>query len=192
MLPIVLASSSPYRQQLLRQLGIPFSSASPEVDETPSLGESAHHLAGRLAAAKAAALAQRFPSHLIIGADQVAMLGQRLLGKPGNHQQAIQQLTLCSGQRVSFLTGLSLLNSKTGEQQTQIEPFSVQFRPLSSDQINRYLEREQPFDCAGSFRVEGLGISLFESLQGDDPNALIGLPLIRLCDMLNRAGWPIP
>lgn len=186
--PIVLASGSTYRRQLLQRLQLPFEWSAPDVDETPAPGEPPAALAERLARAKAAALAQRFPSHLIIGSDQVASLDGAPLGKPGDFATAMRQLRACSGRRVDFLTGLSLLDSATGLQQGCVERFSVVFRPLAERQIARYLEREQPFDCAGSFKVEGLGIALFERLEGDDPNTLVGLPLIRLVDMLRNAG----
>lgn len=191
MLPIILASSSSYRRQLLQKLGLPFESASPAIDETPRAGESPHALAQRLACAKAAALSARYPQHLIIGSDQVACCGNAILGKPGNFSNAQQQLRDCSGQRVEFLTGLCLLNSSTNSSESCVESFSVVFRHLSDRQIANYLQKEQPFDCAGSFKAEGLGIALFERLDGDDPNTLIGLPLIRLVRMLENAGIEI-
>jgi MAF protein len=187
-LPIILASSSVYRRELLQRLQLPFEHASPAVDETPRNSETPVALAERLACAKAAALAQRYPRHLIIGSDQVASLDGALLGKPGDLATATRQLLACSGQRVEFSTGLCLLNSSDGSRQSCIESFSVVFRRLEAAQIESYLRREQPFDCAGSFKVEGLGIALFERLEGDDPNSLIGLPLIRLVSMLERAG----
>lgn len=186
--PLILASSSPYRQQLLSRLGLPFEAASPALDETPLAEESPEALVLRLAETKARALAGRFPDARIIGSDQVAVLDGRMLGKAGDHERALAQLQACSGRRVQFLTGLCLLDSQTGLAQTVIEPFSVRFRALSDAQINTYLLREQPYDCAGSFKVEGLGIALFEALEGSDPNALIGLPLIRLIGLLAEAG----
>lgn len=185
---IVLASSSPYRRALLERLGLPFSAASPDINETPCAGETAAALVQRLARAKAAALAEAFPRHLIIGSDQVACLDDDILGKPGNRENAQRQLRAASGRRVEFLTGLCVLDSASGISHSVVEPFSVVFRQLSDTAIDHYLEREQPFDCAGSFKSEGLGIALFERLQGDDPNALIGLPLIRLVDLLSRFG----
>jgi MAF protein len=187
-LPIILASSSTYRRQLLEKLGLPFESASPDIDEIPLPGEAPRALAERLAGAKAAALSARYPRHLIIGSDQVACRGNTILGKPGNFDTAQQQLRACNGQRVEFLTGLCLLNSSTDKSESRVESFSVVFRHLSDQQIANYLRKEQPFDCAGSFKVEGLGIALFERLEGNDPNALIGLPLINLVQMLEKAG----
>lgn len=186
--PIILASSSIYRRQLLERLELPFEWASPDVDETPLAGEAPAALAERLACAKAAALAQRYPAHLIIGSDQVASLDGTPLGKPGDFANAERQLRACSGKRVEFLTGLCLLDSATGARQSIVERFGVVFRRLEERQIASYLRREQPFDCAGSFKVEGLGIALFERLDGDDPNSLVGLPLIRLTGMLRAAG----
>lgn len=186
--PIVLASSSAYRRRLLEQLGLAFEWASPDIDETSLPAESVDALVKRLASGKAYALATRYPRHWIIGSDQAAILDGRLLGKPGDLNNARHQLRACSGQRVEFFTGLCLLNSENGKSETIVEPFAVVFRNLSEDQIDRYLKREQPFDCAGSFKVEGLGIALFERLEGNDPNALIGLPLIQLVTLLKRAG----
>ncbi|MDB6062111.1 MAG: maf protein [Verrucomicrobiaceae bacterium] len=185
---IVLASSSLYRRTLLEKLGLPFICASPSVDETPNPQESAPTLVARLATEKAQALATIYPNHLIIGSDQVAHLDNTIIGKPGNFVNAVSQLQACSARRVEFLTGLCVLESGSGRHQTIVEPFAVIFRQLSTAQIQRYLEREQPFDCAGSFKAEGLGIALFERLEGDDPNALIGLPLIRLVTLLQQAG----
>ena len=188
MTTLILASSSPYRRQLLEQLGLAFECASPAIDESPLAAETPAALAARLAQAKARALIKHYSQHWIIGSDQTASLDGRILGKPGNFANAQAQLRACNGKRVEFLTGLCLLDSRTGESETIVEPFAVQFRQLSAEQIDRYLEREQPFDCAGSFKVEGLGIALFERLEGDDPNALIGLPLIRLITLLQNAG----
>lgn len=186
--PIVLASSSLYRRKLLEQLGLPFQWASPALDESAQPGETAEALVERLACAKAQALAEHYPAHWIIGADQAASLDGQILGKPGNLENARRQLQACSGRRAEFLTGLCLLNSATGTASTIVEPFAVVFRKLRPEQIDRYLRREQPFDCAGSFKVEGLGIALFERLEGNDPNTLIGLPLIQLTTLLLRAG----
>lgn len=191
MTSIVLASSSVYRRALLERLGLPFLWGSPSIDESPEPGETAPVLVTRLAMEKAQALAAQHPDSWIIGSDQVACLDNAILGKPGNHANAFAQLRACSGRRVEFLTGLCLLDSRSGEMQTIVEPFAVVFRQLSDAQINRYLERERPFDCAGSFKVEGLGIALFERLEGNDPNALIGLPLIRLVTLLQQAGIEI-
>lgn len=188
MRPLVLASTSPFRRALLQRLGLPFDTASPGSDESPLPGETPQALVVRLAEAKARAVAAAFPRHLIIGSDQVALLDDEVLGKPGDHARATAQLAAASGRTVRFLTGLCLLNSESGRTQTCSEPFDVQFRPLSKAQIEAYLRAEQPYNCAGSFKSEGLGIALFERLQGDDPNALIGLPLIRLVSMLAEEG----
>lgn len=188
-LPLVLASSSPYRRELLQRLGLPFTTASPDIDETPGTDETANELAIRLAEAKACALRSRFPEHWIIGSDQVASLSDgTLLHKPGSHEQALRQLHRCSGQTVTFHTGLCLLDAASGKRQLCCEPFMVHFRTLLPEEIENYLRREQPYDCAGSFRMEGLGITLFERLQGQDPNSLIGLPLIALNRMLINWG----
>ncbi len=187
-LPILLASSSVYRRQLLQKLGIPFECASPEIDESRLPDETAQDLVLRLAAAKANKLAQNYNSHLIIGSDQVATYNTTILGKPHNHTTAIMQLEQFSGREVTFLTSLCLLNSQSGYRQLSIESCTVTFRKLSRHQIENYLIKEQPYDCAGSFKSEGLGIALFESISTDDPNTLIGLPLIRLTDMLIKEG----
>ncbi|WP_193164369.1 Maf family protein [Microbulbifer hainanensis] len=186
--PLILASSSPYRRDLLEQLQIPFECASPHINEEAFLGEQPSALAGRLAREKAQALAGTFPDALIIGSDQVAECDGQALGKPGNHTRAATQLQACSGRQVNFYTGLSVLDSASGKQRTEIERFTVHFRQLSEAQINYYLEQEKPFDCAGSFKVEGLGIALFEKMEGNDFNSLIGLPLIRLVDLLRAFG----
>ena len=184
---LLLASSSPYRRELLARLGITFTSASPDIDETPGSGETAEQLARRLAESKARALANEYPEHWIIGSDQVACLPDgTLLSKPGNHAEAVKQLRQSSGQTVLFLTGLTLLDAGSGRSQTHCEPFEVRFRDLTSAEIETYLLREQPYDCAGSFRMEGLGITLFRGMEGRDPNSLIGLPLIALTDMLRN------
>jgi MAF protein len=188
---LILASSSPFRRELLSRLGIEFLSVSPDVDESQLSDESAEALVQRLAQDKARAIAESHPDALIIGSDQVATINGRILGKPGEHERAVEQLMQASGQRVSFLTGLCLLNSTTGHSQVTCEPFSVDFRKLSRTQIDSYLRREQPYNCAGAFKSEGLGITLFQRLQGDDPAALIGLPLIRLVDMLQNEGVDI-
>lgn len=185
---LLLASSSPYRRQLLDKLGLSYLWQAPNIDETPLPNESPASLVIRLAEQKAKALAADFESHLIIGSDQVAVLNGKILGKPGNPARAKEQLLAASGQRVTFLTGLCLFNSHTQRTQSSCEEYSVTFRELSVIQIEKYLEKEQPFNCAGSFKAEGLGISLFKKLQGDDPNTLIGLPLIALIDMLKNEG----
>ena len=192
MLPLVLASSSPYRRELLARLRLPFSWCAPDIDESRRADESADSLVRRLSLEKAQALRNSHPQHLIIGSDQVAVLGQQILGKPHNFGRAREQLLAASNNSVTFLTGLTLLDSHSGVSQTDCIPFTVHFRPLSDAQITRYLHAEQPYDCAGSFKAEGLGISLFRSTEGSDSNSLIGLPLIRLVDMLLGAGIDIP
>jgi MAF protein len=185
---LVLGSSSPFRRALLEKIGLEFETASPDIDETSIDGETAEQLVYRLSQQKAAAIAESYPDALIIGSDQVAVLNDNILGKPGNHQNAVEQLSNASGNQVRFLTGLTLLNAKTGNQQTCVEPFSVHFKSLTKQQIDYYLKQEQPYQCAGSFKSEGFGISLFSKLEGEDPNSLIGLPLIRLINMLLAEG----
>ena len=185
---IILASSSVYRRQLLNKLGINYRWQAPDVDETSIDGESPAELVKRLSRNKAVALAPHYPSALIIGSDQVAALENRILGKPGNHTHAKTQLQLASGKQVTFFTGLTLYNATTRTAQTCCELYQVTFRQLTDAQIENYLQREQPYDCAGSFKSEGLGIALFDELDGRDPNTLIGLPLIALIKMLNNEG----
>lgn len=190
--PLVLASTSPFRKALLKKLGIAFSAIAPSVNESFLPGESAQQLVMRLSLEKAQTVGQKFPAALVIGSDQVACINETILGKPGSREGAVEQLRSASGRRVDFYTGLCLLNTANGRQQLMCEPFIVHFRHLQQDQIERYLDAEEPYNCAGSFKSEGLGISLFERLQGDDPNALIGLPLIRLVEMLRGEGIVIP
>lgn len=185
---LVLASTSPYRSALLARLGLPFTTAAPAVDESPHPGESPQVLVLRLAEAKARAVARAFPAALIIGSDQVACIDDQILGKPGDRQRAIAQLEQASGRCVVFQTGLCLLNAVTGRAQTLVEPFRVHFRPLTRARIEAYMDREAPYNCAGSFKSEGLGVALFDRLEGDDPSALIGLPLIRLITLLASEG----
>ena len=192
MRPLVLASSSTYRRDLLQRLQLPFICESPNIDESPHPGEEATALVQRLATAKACALRKQFLQHLIIGSDQVAVLDGQIIGKPDNAAAAVRQLQAASGRSVVFYTGLCLLDSASKQLQVDCVPFTVHFRELSDSQIKRYVEKEQPFNCAGSFKSEGLGISLFRSTEGEDATALVGLPLIRLCDMLNRAGVAVP
>ncbi|MFD2113445.1 Maf family protein [Thiorhodococcus fuscus] len=187
-LPLVLASTSPYRRALLEKLGLDFLTDSPRIDESRRPNEPPQVLVLRLAEAKARAVAERHPDALIIGSDQVACIDGEILGKPGDRIRAIAQLERASGRCVVFQTGLCLLDARTGQAQTLVEPFHVHFRALSRTRIEGYLDREQPYDCAGSFKSEGLGIALFERLEGEDPNALIGLPLIRLIPLLEAAG----
>lgn len=190
--PIILASTSPFRRELLARLGLPFITAAPDLDETALPGEAPEQTALRLAEAKARAVAQAYPTALIIGSDQVACLDGQTFGKPGNHANAVHQLQTLRGRQVNFFTGLCLLNGKTGKAQVRGVPTLVKFRQLDDQAIERYLRREQPYNCAGSAKSEGLGIALIEKIEGDDPNALIGLPLIALCDMLiNEGASPI-
>lgn len=189
---LLLASSSPYRRELLSRLQLPFECCAPEIDETARPGESAEQLVRRLAEAKTRALSQSHPDHLVIGSDQVAVLGSKILGKPQTAERATAQLMACSGSSVTFLTGIALLDSRNGQLQVDCIPFTVHFRQLDRTTIERYLAMEQPFDCAGSFKAEGLGISLFRSTEGSDATSLIGLPLIRLVDMLLKQGIQVP
>ncbi len=190
-LRLVLASSSPYRRQLLEKLGLPFETISPEIDESAQPGEHPEALVARLAEHKARAAASHYPDALIIGSDQVAVLDGTIVGKPGSHANAVRQLQAASGKKIIFHTGVCLLNSRTGKTQTEAVPYTVVFRRLGRQQIENYLRKEQPYNCAGSFKSEGLGIALFERFEGEDPNTLIGLPLIRLVDMLEREGMAI-
>jgi MAF protein len=188
---LVLASTSPFRRELLNRLGLAFETAAPDIDETRRPGEPPQTLVTRLAEAKARAVAAGFPTSVIIGSDQVACIGDAVLGKPGTRDRAIAQLQRASGGTVVFFTGLCVLDAASGKARTVVEPFRVHFRRLDAEQITRYVDREEPFNCAGSFKSEGLGIALFRRLEGDDPNALVGLPLIRLTEMLDEAGIPI-
>ena len=181
---IVLASTSKYRRELLARLGLPFEVANPGVDETPLSGEPPRETSRRLAEAKARAVAVRFPQAVVIGSDQVAVLDGLPLGKPGNHANAVRQLRAMRGKEVVFHTALCLYRASDARMETRVVPYYVRFRDYSDEQIERYLEREQPYDCAGSARCEGLGIVLIAEMRGDDPNALIGLPLIALTEML--------
>jgi septum formation protein len=185
---IVLASTSPFRRELLARLGLPFLTASPDVDETPLLGEAPETTAMRLSESKARAVAARHPEALIIGSDQVACLDGRVFGKPGSHDNAVRQLRSMRGRSVNFFTGLCLLNARTGQARLRGVPTLVTFRDLSDDEIERYLRKEQPYNCAGSAKSEGLGIALIARMAGEDPNALIGLPLIALCDLFREEG----
>ncbi len=185
--PLILASSSIYRQQLLQRLNLSFTSASPDIDESPRLGESPPQTALRLAEQKARALAAQFPDALIIGSDQVAVLQGRAIGKPGDHANAVKQLSAASGAVMYFHTAICLLDSASGKAQLATATNEVKFRKLTTEQIERYLLAEKPYDCAGSAKSEGLGIALIEYIRGDDVNALIGLPLIELTTMLMNA-----
>lgn len=185
---LILGSSSPFRAELLAKLGLPFMTASPDIDESPLEGDTPEQLVKRLSEQKALAIAAKHPDALIIGSDQVAVLNEQILGKPGNHENAVKQLTASSGKTVRFLTGLALYNSQTKHMQSLVEAFDVSFKNLSTQQIEFYLQQEQPYQCAGSFKSEGFGISLFSKLNGDDPNTLIGLPLIKLIQLLAAEG----
>jgi septum formation protein len=185
---LILASTSPFRRKLLARLGLPFTVRAPEVDETRQPGEEAPALVARLAEWKAQAIARQEPAALVIGSDQAAVLAGEIVGKPGDHERAVAQLRRASGRTVTFYTGLCLLDSASNQRQVTVEVFQVAFRRLTAEMIEGYLRREQPYQCAGSFKSEGLGIALFERLEGDDPTSLIGLPLIRLTRMLEAAG----
>jgi len=188
---LVLASSSPFRKALLEKLQLPFVTDSPEIDETPHDNESIEAMVLRLSEAKARALGKKHTESLIIGSDQSASLNGQVLHKPGTFDVAFNQLKAASGQTITFHTGLCLYNSQNKQAETVCEPFVVKFRELTDTEIENYLNREQPFNCAGSFKSEALGISLFESMQGNDPNSLVGLPLIQLCRMLKANGMPV-
>lgn len=185
---LILASSSEYRRQLLQKLQIPFTSIAPKIDETALQNEKPHETALRLAQEKARKIGAEFPHALIIGCDQVATLDGEQLGKPGNHQNATKQLQKMRGREVSFHSALCLYNAATDSMQAQVVPYLVRFRMLTDEQIENYLSKEQPYQCAGSAKSEGLGIALMERMLGDDPNALIGLPLIKLISMLQNEG----
>ena len=189
---LVLGSTSPFRKALLDKLGIPFITDTPNTDEARRPGETPDRLVRRLAEAKARDVASRFADALVIGSDQAACVGDEILGKPGNRENAIAQLSAASGKAVTFYTGLCLYNTANDQIQVAVEPFVVHFRKLDAAQIERYIDHEQPFNCAGSFKSEGLGITLFAALEGRDPNALVGLPLFRLVEMLERQGVSLP
>ena len=188
---LVLASTSIYRSELLARLRIPFQTAAPEVDETPLPNESARQTSWRLSRAKAQTVAVRYPDALIIGSDQVALLGDQQLSKPLAHDNAVQQLRAMRGQSVIFYTALTLFNARTDNIQTEVAVNRVNYRNITDTQIENYLHKEQPYHCAGSTKSEGLGIALISSMEGDDPNALIGLPLILLVNMLLKQGVTI-
>ncbi len=188
---LVLASTSPYRRELLGRLGLPFEVANPQTDETPLPGETPTATALRLSEAKARAVARLYPEALIIGSDQVAVMDGRVFGKPGTHARAVEQLRTLSGKTVNFFTGLCVLNAKTGEAEVRGIPTLVGFRNLDDAEIENYLRREPAYNCAGSAKSEGLGIALLSRIHGDDPNALVGLPLIALCDLLRKHGMTV-
>ena len=189
---LILASTSPYRRSLLERLGIPFTTLAPQTPEDTVPGELPPDRALRLSVAKAQAIASRRPDAVIIGSDQVAALGSRILDKPGDASRCRAQLTAASGSSAHFHTGCAVIGVQAGVRMVHIDTTTVFFRSLTDQEIERYVERERPFDCAGGFRVEGLGISLFESIESRDPTALIGLPLIWLAGALRRAGFQLP
>lgn len=185
---LVLGSTSRYRRELLQRLHLPFEVAAPQVDETPRPGETPADLARRLALAKAQAVASQFPHAVVIGSDQVADLDGEPLGKPGTHARAIQQLRQMRGRTVIFQTAVAVVCADTGFAQMEVAPVKVKFRDLTDGEIEAYLQAEQPYDCAGSAKSEGLGIALLDAIESDDPTALVGLPLIRTCRMIRAAG----
>jgi septum formation protein len=188
---LILASSSPFRRELLSRLMLPFEVVVPDVDETPRPGESPIQLVERLAIAKAQAVAADRREALVIGSDQVAVHGNEIVGKPLTHERAVQQLRAASGTAVTLYTGLAVVNARNGRVQSEVIPYRVLFRRLSDDQIERYLRKEQPYHCAGSVKSEGLGVALLERFEGEDPATLIGLPLIRLVHMLENEGMAV-
>jgi len=192
MLPLILASASLYRKALLERLQMPFTVAPAHVDETPLAHEPPRILVSRLAAAKARALTTAYPAALVIGSDQAAVAGDEILGKPGGRDQAVAQLSRMCGRRIVFMTSICLLNTQTGRLQLDVVDYAVVFRPLDRGAIERYVVAEQPYDCAGAFKSEGLGIALVSRFEGDDPTALIGLPLIRLGEMLREENVDLP
>lgn len=187
---LILASSSKYRAQMLERLGVPFLAVASEIDETPRPDESAEQLVRRLAVEKAEHVAASHPGAVVIGADQVAVLDRQILGKPGDRAPAVERLRAMSGQAVDFLSGIAMVHS--GDTKVDIVPTRATFRILEEDEIERYVDHDRPFDCAGGMRSESLGISLLESLISDDPSALIGLPLIRIGQWLRDIGYPVP
>lgn len=183
---LILGSSSPFRKAILDKLNLDYQTASPDIDETPHGDEEPQDYVARLAEAKARRLKTDYPDALIIGSDQTAVINGQIIGKPGDHATAVQQLGDASGQKITFYTGLCLLNTATDRVQVETVPFHVHFRQLTDQMIENYLQLEKPYNCAGSFKSEGAGIALFERLEGEDPNTLIGMPLIRLIRMLEN------
>ena len=188
---LILASTSPFRKTILSKLGVDFDTASPEVDETAIENETPQQLVERLSIAKAKAVAEKINHALVIGSDQVSVINGEIVGKPHTHENAVKQLQNASGKTVTFYTGLCLYNSITNQYQSEVVPFNVVFRTLTEQQIENYLRKEEPYNCAGSFKSEALGIVLFEKLEGEDPNTLMGLPLIRLVKMLEKENYNI-
>ncbi len=189
--PLLLASTSRYRRELLGRLRLPFDCIAPDIDESQHAGETPETMAARLAEAKAAAIAERMPGAIVIGSDQTASLSGRALGKPGSRERAREQLVACAGCAVQFHTAVCVIDA-SGRRHGALDTTVVRFRQLGGDEIERYLDAEQPFDCAGSFKSEGFGITLFERIDCDDPTALIGLPLIRTAELLRAAGFRLP
>lgn len=189
--PLVLGSTSRYRRELLERLRLPFDVAAPQVDETPAPGEAPRELALRLALAKARAVAALRPEAVVIGSDQVADLEGQPIGKPGTHERAVEQLRRMSGRSVVFHTAVAVVRPVTGFERVDLAPVTVRFRTLDDREIEACLRAEQPYDCAGSAKSEGLGIALLEAIESDDPTALVGLPLIRTCALLRAAGLPV-
>ena len=185
---LILASTSKYRKLLLQRLGLPFDCEAPDTDESPFLNESPQALVSRLAALKAKSVADRHPQAVVIGSDQLAVLDEQVLGKPGDHQHAVRQLSACSGKTVRFLTAVSVQCISSGFSESYTDTTDVCFRNLTNAEIESYLTREKPYDCAGSFKSESLGVTLFDRIINQDPSALIGLPLIHTTAMLRRAG----
>ena len=189
---IILGSSSPFRRELLKKLNIDFITDSPEIDESPLENELPEDYVIRLSLEKAQAVASRNTNSVIISSDQCSVLNGQIRGKPHTHDKALQQLGESSGKRVSFLTGLCVYDSKNSSYELALVPYHVDFRELSETEIESYLTAEKPYNCAGSFKSEGLGVSLFKKLEGEDPNSLVGLPLIKLCEFLRNKGIQIP
>lgn len=189
---LVLASTSQYRRQLLERLGLRFTVAAPDVDESPLPAELPVDLVNRLARDKAEAMARRHPGSIVIGSDQLALHGRDVIGKPGNVERCMEQLRSFSNQRLTFHTAVHMIHSDTGSNESHLDLTTVHFRKLSNEEIERYVARERPMNCAGGFKSEGLGISLFERIESQDPTALIGLPLIWVCSALRRAGLLVP
>ena len=188
---LILASPSPFRKAILDKLGVEFDTASPETDETAIDNETPQQLVERLSIAKAKTIADKVESALVIGSDQVSVIDGEIIGKPHTHENAVKQLQMASGKTVTFYTGLCLYNASTKKYQSEVVPFNVVFRSLSDQQIESYLKKEEPYNCAGSFKSEALGIVLFEKFEGEDPNTLMGLPLIRLVKMLEKENFTI-
>lgn len=189
---LILGSTSPFRKELLQRFKLAFTTDKPDIDETPLINESPETYVKRLSLEKAKVVAERHPNTLVIGSDQCSILEGQIHGKPGNHLNAVKQLSESSGKRVSFLTGLCLYDSSDHSYQLDLVPYHVDFRNLNQKEIESYLQAEKPYNCAGSFKSEGLGITLFKRMHGDDPTSLIGLPLIRLAEMLRNKGIALP